>query len=136
MTCAPGISCVPSSTGTAESVTPAIDVGAFVDRLRLVADHDLDVAGLRHFAAELLAVLSRGTVHLQPFDIAHARERPHVGARHAAGAEHADHLGVALARYLTPMPPSAPTRMCCRYPSLMKASGSPVSIEVSRINPQ
>ena len=42
----------------------------------------------------------------------------------------------SFAMYLTPMPPSAPTRMCCKWPSLMKASGSPFSIEVSRIRPQ
>ena len=38
--------------------------------------------------------------------------------------------------YFTPSPPSAPTRMCCRTPSLMSASGSPVSIEVRKISPQ
>ena len=42
----------------------------------------------------------------------------------------------AFAIYFTPMPPSPPTRICCSTPSLMKASGSPVSMEVSRISPQ
>ena len=40
------------------------------------------------------------------------------------------------AMYFTPMPPSPATRMCWRMPSLMKASGSPFSIEVRKIRPQ
>ena len=41
-----------------------------------------------------------------------------------------------LAMYLTPIAPSAPTRMCWSTPSFMSASGSPVSIEVRKIRPQ
>ncbi len=40
------------------------------------------------------------------------------------------------ARCFTPIAPSAPTRMCCSTPSLMMASGSPVSIAVSSTSPQ
>ena len=72
------------------------DVRALVDVLRLVADLHLDVVVRRHLAAELLAVLLGRAEHLQLLDGAHARERLHVGARHAAGAEHADHLGVLV----------------------------------------
>jgi hypothetical protein len=38
--------------------------------------------------------------------------------------------------YFTPMAPSPPTRMCCSTPSLMIASGSPVSIDVRNTSPQ
>jgi hypothetical protein len=37
---------------------------------------------------------------------------------------------------MPPMPAPPPTRICCNTPSLMKASGSPFSIEVRKINPQ
>ena len=71
-------------------------MGALVDLLRPVADLDLDIVFRRHLAAELLAVCLGGAEHLQLLDGAHARERGHVGARHAAGAEHADHLGIRI----------------------------------------
>ena len=42
----------------------------------------------------------------------------------------------ARARYLAPMPAPPPTRMCCSTPSLMKASGSALRVETSRMSPQ
>jgi len=38
--------------------------------------------------------------------------------------------------YLAPMPESAPTLMCCKYPSLISASGSPFQMLLSKIKPQ
>ena len=72
------------------------DVGALVDVLGPVADLDLDIVFRRHLAAELLAVLAGRAEHLQLLDRAHAGEGLHVGARHPAGAEDADHFGILI----------------------------------------
>src|SRR5262249_13167913 len=112
------------------------DMGTLVDVLRTVADLDLDVVLCGHLAAERFAVRARRTEHHELLDRAHASEGLHVRARHAAGPSMPTTSASSFAMYLTPMPPSPPTRICWRWPSLRKASGSPFSIEVSRIRPQ
>ena len=70
------------------------DIGAFVDIARLVADHDLDAVLFADFLRERLAIGSGGAEHLQPADIPDAHEGVDMAARHAAGAEHPDDMGV------------------------------------------
>jgi hypothetical protein len=59
-----------------------------------------------------------------------------MGSRHASRAQHTDHFGILPCHVLDANGAVGTTRMCWSTPSLMKASGSPVSTDVKKISPQ
>ena len=73
------------------------DVGALVDVLGAVADLHLDVVFLPPSRGRTLRGSRLVGLNTCSFLMLRTRgERLHVGARHAAGAEHADHFGVLV----------------------------------------